>query len=146
MYSIPPLASWSSVEPTALALPVVEGNLRAGFPSPADDFAIKRQDLNDLLITHPLATFYWQVSGQSMVEAGIGDGDLLVVNRAITPVHKHIVVAQVDGDFTVKYLYKRGGRIKLTTANPTFPEITFKEGQQLIICGVVTAAIRRFVK
>lgn len=58
MYSIPPLASWASVEPIALPLPVVEGNLRAGFPSPADDFAVKRQDLNDLLITHPLATFY----------------------------------------------------------------------------------------
>ena len=146
MYSIPPSASWATSEPAALQLPVVEGKLRAGVPSPADDFATKRQDLNDLLITHPLATFYWQVSGQSMVEAGIGDGDLLVVNRAITPVHKHIVVAQVDGDFTVKYLYKRSGRVKLTTANPTFPEITFKEGQQLIICGVVTAAIKRFVK
>ncbi|RYX92193.1 MAG: translesion error-prone DNA polymerase V autoproteolytic subunit [Comamonadaceae bacterium] len=135
-----------SIEPVAKPLPVVEGRLRAGFPSPADDFAIKRQDLNDLLITHPLATFYWQVSGLSMVEAGIGDGDLLVVNRAITPAHRHIVVAQVDGDFTVKYLYKRSGRIKLTTANPTFPEITFKEGQQLVICGVVTAAIKRFVR
>jgi len=146
MYSIPPFATDAAVEPVVLPLPVVEGKLRAGFPSPADDFAIRRQDLNDLLITHPLATFYWQVSGQSMVEAGIGDGDLLVVNRAITPMHRHIVVAQVDGDFTVKYLYKRSGRIKLTTANPTFPEITFKEGQQLIICGVVTAAIKRFVK
>ncbi|RYE45574.1 MAG: translesion error-prone DNA polymerase V autoproteolytic subunit [Hyphomicrobiales bacterium] len=146
MYSIPPSSLWASTEPVARRLPVVEGRLRAGFPSPADDFAIKRQDLNDLLITHPLATFYWQVSGQSMVDAGIGDGDLLVVNRAITPVHKHIVVAQVDGDFTVKHLYKRSGRVKLTTANPTFPEITFKEGQQLIICGVVTAAIKRFVK
>ncbi|MBU1360130.1 MAG: translesion error-prone DNA polymerase V autoproteolytic subunit [Gammaproteobacteria bacterium] len=146
MYSIPPLALEASVDPPTLPLPTVEGRLRAGFPSPADDFAIKRQDLNDLLITHPLATFYWRVSGQSMVEAGIGDGDLLVVNRAITPVHRHIVVAQVDGDFTVKYLYKRSGRIKLMAANPTFPEITFKEGQQLIVCGVVTAAIKRFVK
>lgn len=80
-----------------------------------------------------------------MVGAEIFDGDLLVVNRAITPVHRHIVVAQVDGDFTVKYLYKRSGRIKLPMANRTFPEITFKEGQQLIISGVVTAAVKRFV-
>ncbi|MDM0117264.1 translesion error-prone DNA polymerase V autoproteolytic subunit [Variovorax sp. J22R133] len=145
MNSIPSSSTWASHEPRALALPVVEGKLRAGFPSPADDFSIKRQDLNDLLITHPLATFFWQVSGRSMVDAGIDDGDLLVVNRALTPVHRHIVVAQVDGDFTVKYLYKRGGRIKLTAANPTFPEITFKDGQQLIICGVVTCAIKRFV-
>lgn len=146
MYSIPQSSTYAAIEPDRLPLPIVEGRVRAGFPSPADDFAIKRQDLNDLLITHPLATFYWQVSGKSMVEAGIDDGDLLVVNRALTPLHRHIVVAQVDGDFTVKYLYKRGGRVKLTTANPTFPEITFKEGQQLIICGVVTCAIKRFVR
>jgi DNA polymerase V len=121
------------------------GRLRAGFLSPADDFIIRRQDLNELLITHPLATFFWKVSGKSMVEAGIDDGDILVVNRALTPVHRNIVVAQVDGDFTVKYLYKRGGRVKLQAANPTFPEIRFKEGQQLTICGVVTAPSSAFV-
>lgn len=136
----------AAIEPVRLPLPIVEGRIRAGFPSPADDFAIKRQDLNDLLITHPLATFYWQVSGKSMIEAGIDDGDLLVVNRAITPVHRHIVVAQVDDEFTVKYLHKRGGRVKLVPANPTSPEITFKHGQQLIICGVVTWAIKRLMR
>jgi hypothetical protein len=99
----PASALWASAEPNALALPFVEGKLRAGFPPPADDFSIKRQDLNELLITHPLATFFWRVSGRSMVEAGIDGGDLLVVHRAITPVHQYIVVAQVDGDFTVKY-------------------------------------------
>ena len=124
---------------------MVQGKLSAGFPSPADDFAVKRLDLNDL-ITHPLATFYWKTSGRSMIEAGIDDGDILVVNRALTPMHRHIVVAQVDGDFTVKYLYKRNGRVKLQPANPTFPEISFKEGQQLIISGVVIFAIKRFVK
>ncbi|MET0211149.1 MAG: translesion error-prone DNA polymerase V autoproteolytic subunit [Burkholderiaceae bacterium] len=144
MYSLPPAALLAEIEPAALRLPVVEGLLRAGFPSPADDFSIKRQDLNDLLITHPLATFYWRVSGKSMIEAGIDDGDILVVNRALTASHRNIVVAQVDGDFTVKYLYKRNGRIKLQAANPTFPEINFRDGQQLIICGVVTCAIKRF--
>ncbi|CAN5548353.1 translesion error-prone DNA polymerase V autoproteolytic subunit [soil metagenome] len=129
--------------PTVL-LPVVQGRLPAGFPSPADDFAVKRHDLNELLITHPAATFMWQVSGQSMIEAGIFDGDVLVVNRALTPAHKDIVVAQVDGEFTVKYLYKRADRVKLLPANPTYPVITFREGQQLIIVGVVTATIKRF--
>lgn len=127
-----------------LQLPFVEGRLSAGFPSPADDFLVKRHDLNELLITHPQATFFWQVSGQSMKDAGIGDGDILVVNRALKPRHGSIVVAQVDGDFTVKTLHKRADRLKLVPANPTFPEITFREGQQLIICGVVTAAITRF--
>ena len=145
MNSIPAGAFCPLVEVKDLLLPMVQGKLSAGFPSPADDFAVKRLDLNDL-ITHPLATFYWKTSGRSMIEAGIDDGDILVVNRALTPVHRHIVVAQVDGDFTVKYLYKRNGRVKLQPANPTFPEIVFKEGQQLIISGVVIFAIKRFVK
>lgn len=61
-----------------------------------------RHDLNELLVTHPAATFLWRVSGQSMIEAGIFDGDVLVVNRALTPAHKDIVVAQVDGDFSLR--------------------------------------------
>lgn len=125
-------------------IPIVQSLLAAGFPSPADDFAVKRHDLNELLITHPAATFMWRVSGLSMIEAGIFDGDVLVVNRALTPVHKDIVVAQVDGEFTVKYLFKRADRVKLLPANPTYPVITFREGQQLIIVGVVTATIKRF--
>lgn len=87
-----------------LLLILAEGCVPAGFPSPADDFAVKRHDLNELLVTHPAATFMWRVSGLSMVEAGIFDGDVIVVNRALTPAHKDIVVAQVDGEFTVKYL------------------------------------------
>ena len=82
---------------------MVQLSVQAGFPSPADDFAVKRHDLNELLITHPLATFFWRVSGKSRIEAGIADGDILVVNRALTPEHRNIVVVQVDGDFTVKY-------------------------------------------
>ena len=139
VFVIPPAAPLPRV-----LIPMVQSLLPAGFPSPADDFAVKRHDLNELLITHPAATFMWRVSGQSMIEAGIFDGDVLVVNRALTPAHKDIVVAQVDGDFTVKYLYKRADRVKLVPANPTYPVITFREGQQLIVVGVVTATIKRF--
>lgn len=144
MTSIPATIRNAADEPPRLLLPVVQGRLSAGFPSPADDFAMKRHDLNDLLITHPAATFMWAVSGKSMIEAGIDDGDVLVVNRALVPTHRDIVVAQVDGDFTVKYLHKRADRVRLVAANPTYPDITFVEGQELIICGVVTAAIKRF--
>ena len=112
MNSIPASAFCPIFEVEALLLPMVQGRISAGFPSPADDFAVKRLDLNDL-ITHPLATFFRKTSGRSMIEAGIDDGDILVVNRALTPIYRHIVVAQVDGDFTVKYLFKRDGRIKL---------------------------------
>ena len=144
MYSTPATTRSAAETPRRLLLPVVQGRLSAGFPSPADDFAMKRHDLNDLLITHPAATFMWAVSGKSMIEAGIDDGDVLVVNRALVPTHRDIVVAQVDGDFTVKYLHKRADRVRLVAANPTYPDITFVEGQELIICGVVTAAIKRF--
>ncbi|MET0210051.1 MAG: translesion error-prone DNA polymerase V autoproteolytic subunit [Burkholderiaceae bacterium] len=144
MNSIPATAWLATLRPMMLLVPTIDGKIAAGFPSPADDFLIKRHDLNELLVTHPQATFFWQVSGHSMRDAGIADGDILVVNRALKPRHGSIVVAQVDGEFTVKTLFKRADRIKLVPANPTFPEITFREGQQLIICGVVTASITRF--
>jgi len=145
MISIPATAQLAAFEPLIAFTSLVQGTVAAGFPSPADDFLVQRLDLNDL-ITHPAATFFWRASGHSMVEAGIFDGDLLAVNRAITPLHRHIVVAQVDGDFTVKYLYKRGDRVKLVPANPTFPEITFKDGQQLLVSGVVMFAIKHFLR
>ena len=78
-----------------MPLPMVEGTVWAGFPSPAADFAVKRCDLNDLMVTHPAATFFWHVRGTSMVEAGICDGDLLVVNRELAPQHMEVVVAEV---------------------------------------------------
>ena len=130
-----------AIEPHRLRYPYVQGTVPCGFPSPADDFAVKRLDL----ITHPLATFFWRAAGLSMIDAGIGDGDILVVDRAVVPVHQH-VVAQVDGDFTCKYLHKRAGRVKLVPANPTYPEISFRDGQELIISGVVIFCIKRFLK
>ena len=145
MNSLPATAQLAAFEPPRLFIPLVQGTVSAGFPSPADDFLIKRLDLNDL-ITHPAATLFVRSSGLSMVNAGIGDGDLLAVNRALTPQHNHIVVAQVDGEFTVKILFKRGDRVKLVPANPTYPEITFKDGQQLIVIGVVMFAIKHFLR
>ena len=128
----------------SLALAWVEGSVPAGFPSPAADFAVKRHDLNELLITHPAATFMWQARGLSMTGLGIADGDILVVNRALTPKHGDIVVAEVDGDFTVKQFYRRSGVVQLRAGNPTFPPILFRDGQTMTICGVVTASIKRF--
>lgn len=116
----------------------------AGFPSPAADFAVKRHDLNELLIKHPAATFMWQARGISMIDLGIADGDVLVVDRALNPKHGDIVVAEVNGDFTVKQLFKRNGMVQLRSGNPTFPPMLFGEGQTMSVCGVVTATIRRF--
>lgn len=136
-------------QPLALAIPlsrvtigVASFSVQAGFPSPAEDHAAKRVDLNDVLIKHPQATFLMRVSGASMREAGIDDGDVVLVDRAIKPAHGHVVVAVVDGDFTVKRLWKRGSNIKLKAENPTYPDIIPKDGQTVEIWGVVTNAIK----
>jgi DNA polymerase V len=133
-------------EASPMVLPVAGSSVRAGFPSPADDWSQERIDLTKLLIPHPACTFLVKSGGLSMKDAGIDDGDLLVVDRYMKPEHKSIVVAVLDNDFTVKYLFKRGGRIKLQAANPTFPDISIGDGQTLEIWGVVTCSIKRFVK
>ena len=119
--------------------------VRAGFPSPAEDLGAQRIDLTQVLITHPQATYLLRAQGHSMTEAGIFDNDILVVNRAITPRHNHIVVAVVDGDFTVKRLYQQAGRIRLKAANPTFVDIVPRDGQTLEVWGVVTSCIKQFL-
>ena len=116
--------------------------LQAGFPSPAEDHAVKRVDLNEVLIKHPLSTYLMRVRGPSMREAGIDDGDVVLVDKVIKPAHGHVVVAVVDNEFTVKRLWKRGSNLKLQAANPTFPDIVPREGQTVEVWGVVTCAIK----
>jgi DNA polymerase V len=123
---------------------LIRNRVCAGFPSPAEDLGAKRIDLTQVLITHPQATYFLRASGHSMVEVGIFDNDILVVDRAIKPRNNHIVVAVVDGDFTVKQLYQRQGRVKLKAANPTFADIVPRDGQTLEIWGVVTSSIKQF--
>ena len=139
----------STTQPIAASdVPLLARLLRnrvcAGFPSPAEDLGAQRIDLTQVLIKHAQATYFLRASGHSMVDAGIFDNDIMVVDRAIKPRHNHIVVAVVDGDFTVKRLYQRLGRIKLKAANPTFADIVPKDGQTLEIWGVVTSSIKQF--
>ena len=128
----------------ALHLPLVGDRVQAGFPSPADDFNTKRIDLTEQLIQHPQATFMLRVRGDSMRDAGIFDGDVLVVDKAIRERHGHIIVALVDSEFTVKKLHKLNGVMRLVAANPTYPDIVPREGQTIEIWGVVTFAIKQF--
>lgn len=144
MYSSEDFRQPVALSERSLVLPLAGDKVRAGFPSPAEDFTVKRIDLTQELVTHPQATFLLRVSGDSMREAGIFDGDILVVNKALKPRHGQVVVAVVDGEFTVKHLYHRAGRVKLRAANATYPDITPKEGQTLEVWGVVTASIKRF--
>lgn len=118
--------------------------LSAGFPSPAGDYAEDGLDLNTYLIQNKPATFMFTVRGESMIVAGIHDGDKVVVDRALKPQHKDIVVAVVNGEYTIKRLFKYKGRIELCPENPDFPSITFSEGQELQIWGVVVGVVRRY--
>ena len=127
--------------------PLLGPEVRAGFPSPADDYIEEWLDLNDLLVgDEKEAVYFVRARGLSMLKAGIRPGDILVVNRARTAVHDDIVVASVDGALTLKRLYKRNGQIELHPANDSFNIITFSEGQELLVWGVVTSCIHQFRK
>lgn len=126
-----------------LRLPMFGHKVRAGFPSPADDYVEALLDLNEHLIEHKEATFFVQATGDSMIGAGIQEGCLLVVDRALEAKHGDIVIAVIDGELTVKRLEKRRGKIRLLSENPVYSPIEFKEGQELTIWGVVTSVIHR---
>lgn len=134
-----------SLTPPCLALPLFGCSVRAGFPSPAEDYVSEHLDLNEHLISNKEATFYVRAKGYSMVGAGIQDGDLLVVDRSVTATHRCVVIAVVDGEFTCKRLWKRGGRIRLVAENSEFPAIDFSDGQELQIWGVVTNVVHRML-
>jgi DNA polymerase V len=116
--------------------------VRAGFPSPAEDVGAKRIDLTAKLIKHPQATFLMKARGESMREAGIFDGDVLVVDRAIQARSGHVVIAVIEGEFVCKTLSMRAGRMKLKAANPGHPDIVPKDSQTVEIWGVVIHAIK----
>lgn len=117
-------------------------SVRAGFPSPAEDLGAKRVDLAAKLIKRPAATFLMRASGESMRDAGIFDGDTLVVDKSIEPRNGQVVIAVVEGEFVCKTLWMRAGRIKLRAANPGHPDIVPKESQSVEIWGTVTATIK----
>lgn len=138
MYSISP-------PDQPLILPYPDGaRASAGFASPADDFLVRRLDVGDLLYMQHPATFCMRATGHSMRQAGISDGDLLIFNRAITPLHGYVVLAQLDEGFTVKYLHSVGGEVKLVAANPDYPDIIPAPGQTLEIQGVLLGALTLF--
>lgn len=126
------------LSPGSLTALSVRASIAAGFPSPCADHAVKRIDLNEHLFLNPNASYLFRVSGDSMVEAGIFDGDTLIVDRSIEPLHNHIVVAMVDNDFTVKRLYRKQGLVRLMPENPKYEPIDLEAEQELRIFGVAT--------
>lgn len=126
-----------------LRIPLALSPVKAGFPSPAEDFFDGNLDLNEHLIEHPAATFFVKVDGDSMKNAGIFSGDMLVVDRSVVPVDRKIVIAVVDGELTVKRLRKKGKRLLLVAENPDFEPIEVSGEQELMIWGVVTSVVRK---
>lgn len=126
-----------------LTLPLFAHRIPAGFPSPADDYVEDRLDLNELLVRHAEATYFLRVKGDSMIGAGIHPGDLIVVDRSLAPQDGQVVVAEVDGQLTVKRLHFVAGVPELHPENPHYPVIRFREGQELRVWGVVTSAVHK---
>ena len=129
--------------PGSIAYPVrILGTVEAGFPSPAEEELADNISLDDMLIQNRAATFLLKVSGDSMQDAGILPGDMVIVDRGQTPKSGDIVIAEVDGQWTMKYLNKRGGKVALIPANPKYRPIIPKN--ELKISGVVTAVVRKY--
>ena len=124
-----------------MKLPLYSCKISAGFPSPADDHLEKKLDLNSHLIKHPAATFFVRVNGDSMINAGINDNDILIVDRSLKPSHGKIVIAVVDGQMTVKRLHKRSGKLILMPENNHFKPIEITESMTVEIWGVVVTSI-----
>ena len=124
-----------------LALPLAGERVAAGFPSPADDYMEVGIDLNEQLIQHPTSTFFLRVSGESMLGAGIHHGDLLVVDRSLDPRPGRVVVAVLDGEFTLKRLTQHQGRLRLEAANPAYPPLELHRCGDVQIWGVAIHVI-----
>lgn len=127
---------------TDLPLPFVDDGIPAGFPSPANDYLDLSIDLNRELVEHPDATFYARVKGASMQDAGIHDGDVLVVDRSLTARNDDIAVAYLNGEFTVKRLRFSGETCFLMPANRDYPRIEITESDDFRVWGVVTYVIK----
>ena len=130
-----------NIDAPLIELPLFLTPVACGFPSPAQDYIEQTIDLNQLCVEHPAATFFVRAAGDSMLGAGIHDGDLLVVDRALEAAPGRIIIAALDGELTVKRLENREGRLLLVPANPDYPEIdlTGREGFEVwgVVCHVI---------
>tara|TARA_B100000575_G_scaffold46462_1_gene33627 strand:- start:122 stop:583 length:462 start_codon:yes stop_codon:yes gene_type:complete len=143
-----PKSSYSSskkVLPTLL-IPLVKETVSAGFPSPADDHIELGIDLNRYLIKNPISTFFLRVSGNSMNNAGIYNNDLLIIDRSINPIPGHIVVALLDGEFTLKRLVKKKDNYYLKADKENYPAINLYEYTDIQIWGVAIYSIHELQK
>jgi DNA polymerase V len=132
-------------DPASAAVRPRQPTASSGFGSPGSDFTVRRIDLNDALIRHPQATFVMRASGDAMAAAGVGSGDVLLVDRAVTPQHGHLVIAKVDGELLCRRLVRHAGVIALETTETPPQRLACNEAQPLEVWGVVTTVIRQLL-
>ncbi len=124
-------------------IPLIGNRIPAGFPSPAQDYIEETLDLNEFLISHPAATFFVKVEGDSMIDAGIFPEDILIVDRAIEATNNKIIIAVYNGELTIKRLKIKNQRWILEPANKNYPEIEINENTDFMIWGVVIYSIHK---
>ena len=122
---------------------MAQSGIHAGFPSPATDYMTQAIDLNKELVRHPAATFYGRVVGDSMIDAGVEEGDILVIDKSLEAREGDMAVCFVDGEFTLKHLHFHDGGLTLRPANENYPEIEVCEGVEFVMWGVVTYVIKK---
>ncbi len=130
-----------ALNPDRQALPLGACRVTAGFPSPATDHIEQRLDLSEYLVLHPEATFFLRVKGDSMTGAGIHHGDLLIVDRSLSPASGRVVVAALNGELTVKRLQRSRGKLTLKAENPAYPDIAVNDEHEFQIWGVVAHVV-----
>ncbi|PKV75796.1 LexA family protein [Pontibacter ramchanderi] len=129
--------------PDLLELPISQSYVAAGFPSPAEDYLEDKINLQQVLIRNPTATYLVRVRGESMRDARLHDGDILVVDRSLKPSHGHIIIGVVDGEFTVKRLLQKGPRLYLQPANELYPPVEITEEMDFKPWGVVVWSLHK---
>lgn len=126
-----------------LSLPIADDGIKAGFPSPAQDFMDLAIDLNKELVRHPASTFYGRVRGDSMQGAGVYDGDILIIDKSLEPQNGDMAVCFVDGEFTIKHIRIEKDVVWLIPANDHYKPIKVTEENDFLIWGIVTYSIKK---
>lgn len=128
---------------TFMPLPYADQGIKAGFPSPAQDYISQAIDLNKELIHHPSTTFFGRVNGDSMKDAGVDNGDILVIDKSLTPKTGDMAVCYIDGEFTIKYIQIESDIIWLIPANKAYQPIKVTPANDFMIWGIVTFSIKK---
>ena len=126
-------------------VPLLNDSVSAGFPSPADDYTEENIDLNEHLISNPFSTFFLKVKGDSMINAGIKDKDLIIVDKSLIAKPGNIVIAMIDGEFTIKRLSIKNDELYLKAENHNYPDFSFKNHIDVQIWGVVIYSIHSYL-